>query len=728
MADEQPYTLDEFDYSVWTPNTVVELMQVPWDSSYRDLVRFDTPEAKQAWFSKQVAKGTSAKLAGLVYLKYGEPVRLPLPFSQCNQFNYLVASNPLQPVPSRSATPTRQPDKFYYFVTDVQYLAPNCSMLNVQLDVWQTYYERLEFGRSYVTRGHIAMANANAKITNLTDYLTEPEGLEYGDEYEIVHQEFVPMTPADSEPWVFIMSNTRLDEDWGNVQAPKLQTAQGSKINGVVGGAACYVVSFSDFIDTVMWRLSQAPWVSQGIMQLTVLPREMVNIDTDATPVYLAGDSGASGCRLYTLNRNGYGSTVRTISKLWQKFAIPERYYNMIKLYTSPYCVLEVTSLQGAPLVCKPECFTVGADGNSVDWRYTYCVCPPDTRIMCWPTGYNAGAGDDTLTPTVYNAAGGKVQPKIDDGEGMDFATQISNFPQLSIVNNMYQSYLASTANTRAFQFSNASWAQQKSLTAANNAFNLAQAGMDTAQTNQDIANQLTMRQTGIGLEQNAWAGVKNIGGSLAGGIGSLAQGNVGGALSGAANAALGYADMSFQADWMTRSAANQMSAANQTLRSNLGYQAYTADTNYSYANYAANGDYQQAIQGINATTRDAALTQPSVSGQLGGSMYNWANGYVGFLFKWKRIKTQYLHQIGDYFMRYGYYVNRFLVPPANLKCMTKFTYWQLQDAVIYGTLPEAFRQAVRGIFESGCTVWVNPDEIGRIDYATNKAVSGVSY
>lgn len=728
MANQQPTILDEFDYSVWTPDTVIELMQVPWDSSYRDLVRFEDSDAKKQWFTAQAAKGTGARLTGLVYLRYGEPVRVPLPFSQCNQFNYLVAHNPQQPVPSRSSTPTRQPDTFYYFVTDVQYLAPNCTLLNVQLDVWQTYYERLTFGRSYVTRGHIAMANSNATIRNLADYLTEPEGLEYGDEYEVVHQEFVPMTPSDAEPWVFIMSNTRLDEDWGNVQAPKLRTAQGSKINGIVGGAACYVVKFTDFLETVMWRLALAPWVSQGIMQITILPSEMVSVDTSDAPVYLANDSSAAGCRLYPLTSYAKSFTIRTITDIWQKFAIPERYYDLLKLYTSPYCIMEVTSLQGAPLICKPECFTVAADGNSVNWRYTYCVCPPETKIVCWPTRYNAGAGDDALAVSVYNGAGRTVNANFDDGEGMDFACQISNFPQLSIVNNMYQNYLASTANTRAFQFSNASWAQQKSLTAANNAYNVAQAGMDTAQRNQDIANQLTMRQTGIGLEQNTWNGIKNIGGSVAGGIGALASGNVSGALSEAANAVLGYADMSFQADWMTRSAANQMSAQNQTLRSNLGYQAYTADTNYSYANFAANGDYQQAIQGINATVRDAALTQPSVSGQLGGSMYNWANGYVGFLFKWKRIKTQYLHQIGDYFMRYGYYVNRFLVPPADLKCMNHFTYWQLQDAVIYGNLPEAFRQALRGIFESGCTVWSNPDEIGRIDYAVNTALSGVSY
>lgn len=706
----------EFDYSVWNPDTVIDLVQVPWDSSYRDLVRFDSLTERENWFARKRQQGRAVQLTGLVYLKYGEPVRLPLPFSQCNQFNYLIARNPVQPVPSRSDVPDRVPDTFYYFVTDVQYGAPNCTLLTVQLDVWQTYYPRLAFGRSYITRGHVAVANQNSTIDNLADYLTEPEGIEYGAEYEVTHQQFMNLAEGSiaDPPWIFIMSNTKLDAGWGSVDNPKLETADGSVVNGMKAGAQCWVMPISH-LENFMDVISLTPWVSQGIMLMTVIPHEMVSVsDTPSHP------GGHENIDMYPLSAKAPQGTIVNIEDFWTNFKIPARYADYLKLYTSPYCVLEVTALQANPVVYKPECMQV--TGGVATFRRQYCAVPPNQRVAMWPLGYN---GRQSSTTYSMDGAGNMFNASLDAGDAQDIAVTLTNFPQMSIVNNMYQSYLASTVHGRQFQQQNATWAQQKSLAAANNAYNVAMHGNVNALQNQGVSNELSMLQLGINRQQNAWSGTKNVVGGLAGGV---ASGNLAGLAAGGAQAAVAGMDAALQDQWMQQSTGNQIAAANKTLANNMGYSAYVADTNYSYASYAANGDYQQAIQGINAQVQDAALTQPTVSGQIGGEAFNWCTGRVGFLVKWKRIKTQYINQVGDYLMRYGYYCNRFLVPPADLKCMTKFTYWQMQDAIVYGNLPEAFRQAIRGIFESGCTVWTNPDEIGRIDYVQNKPVQGVRY
>lgn len=715
-----PRFVPEFDYSVWTPDTRVSLLAVPWDSSYRDIVRFEDETTRDSWFASRTAN--TVWLDGLHYLKYGEPVMVPLPFSQCNQMNYLVAENPIQPVPSRSAGVPRKPDKFFYFINDVRYIAPNTTALEVQLDVWTTYFARIEFGRSYIVRGHIAHANANATLETLSSYLTEAEGIEYGDEYEVAHQEFMNLSgTAAAPPWVLIVSNTKLDGTYGTVDKPQLRTADGAEYNGMMGGCQAWAVSLDQY-NTLMSILSDAPWVAQGIVYMTILPREMVNVNT-GNAVHPNGNSAVD---MYLLGKNARYSTLVNTPDFFANFGLDSDFSEYLKLYTYPYCLLEVTSLQGNPVVYKPECFAVAND--TITWRRQYSVCPPDQRIVMWPTGYNSAAGSDVVTTQSVNGAGSSISATINSGEALDMAVSLTNFPQMSTVNNMYTSYLASTANTRKFQQGNASWAQQKSLAAAGNALNLADVSMSTQQLNQDIANQLTLRNAQISQEQNTWSGIKGIAGGAASGIGAIAQGDAAGVLGGAASAATSYLDMAANADWIARSTSAQLSAANQTTRSNLAYQRQVADTNYSYANFAANGDYQQAIQGIQATVRDAALTQPTVSGQLGGDTFNWSNGYVGFLLKWKHIKPQYVRQVGQYFQRYGYYVNRFLVPPQNLKCMTRFTYWQMRECYVLGNLPEVFRQAIRGIFESGVTVWAAPEYIGRTDFSDNDKVGGVSY
>lgn len=736
MSDVEKYA-PEFDYSVWTANTTLQMCSVPWDASYRDLVRFDTAAGKENWFNNQLAKGTSTGiLTGVHYLKYGEPVMVPLPFSQCNKCNYLVVKNPLQPIPTRSATPTRTPDTFYYFVQDCQYVAPNTTALNVQLDVWQTYYERVSFGLSYITRGHIGVANENATLYNLSSYMQDPEGLEYGDEYDVVHSQWFNFIEGQTAaPLVLVVSNTRLDVSFGTVSKPNLQSADGSIIFGIPSGCCAYLFDTRD-TEKFFSQLADAPWVSQGIVSMTVVPPFLVYpLEEGGKQVQLGGKS--SGVTMYLPNTKASNTRNYYLSSLfdWFRSGVSEPYYNLLKLWQYPYCFLEVTTYEGNPMVLKPQnCnvydeLEVGSQTLKQAMRFDVrsALCPPAMKTMIYPYRYNSNGDENNDSPS-WTPAGDKDTAPIKAGEYLDMAVQINDYPQLPVVNNGYMSYMASSANTRAYMFDNASWAQQKSLQAANNAYNVAQAGMKNQQANFDVNRALQYQNLNIGLEQTAWNGIKGVGSGVGSAVGSLAQGNIGGAAGNLIGAATSAVDAALDANWSIRNNANSINAQENTLANNLGYQAYQADTNYNYANFAANGDYQMAIQGINATVRDARLTQPSVSGQLNSGGYNWSNSIIGFHVKWKRIKPQYIRQIGQYFMRYGYYVNRFLTPPQNLKCMSKFTYWQMQECVVFGQIPEVFKQAIRGIFESGCTVWCNPDNIGRTAFTSNEPISGVKY
>lgn len=719
---------NQFDYSVWTPNTEITCATVPWDSSYRDIVRFDSNELRDEYFDVVKQYGYSFNLNGMVYLRYGEPVRVNAPFSMINQCNYLIVRNPIQPVPDTASgfgVPKRKPDVFYYFIKDVTYIAPNTTQLNVQLDVWQTYYDRLSFGMCYINKGHIGIANENSTQYNLRDYLTDTEGLNIGDEYDVTYQWFFNF--QDETPYIVIMSNTNLEDDYGSVSNPKLRTSTGDINDGMPSGSRSYALTADNFIE-FMRNIADYPWVSQGITMITVVPRIFCQVSPSTTTI-----AGVQANRLAP-NPDADATTFE-IYNIFDNYDIPDRYKHLYKFYTAPYSFIEMTGLNGGEIVLKNECMSIGkttSGHNDGAFVSTRSVCaPPMIRGLVMPLGYNtSGTSSDSGDYNVdyYAPDGTSRTTTLGGGEYMDMCVQFDNFPQFSIVNNMYLYTMASNIHSLQYQFQNADWSQQKALMGASLSYNQATQGMNTAWANQQTANQANWALSGISQEKNVWNGVQGVVSNGLGAVGSLAREDVGGAIGGALSAAGSGVNAALNADWINRTTSAQVGAATQTTQNNIANQQYVRDTNYDYARFAAKGDYENAIAGIQAKVQDAKLTQPSTSGQNGGDPFNMCNGFCGILFKWKRLKTNFLVQVGDFWLRYGYYVNRWMEPPQNLKCMSNFTYWKMQQVQVNGTLPEVFKETIRGIFEKGVTVWTNPNNINSIDLADNEIVKGVKY
>jgi hypothetical protein len=122
-------------------------------------------------------------------------------------------------------------------------------------------------------------------------------------------------------------------------------------------------------------------------------------------------------------------------------------------------------------------------------------------------------------------------------------------------------------------------------------------------------------------------------------------------------------------------------------------------------------------------------MIQPSVSGQMGGETLNYVNGRFEIGVRYKIPDLAAITRIGEYWLRYGYAIRNFIVPPANLMVMEKFTYWKMQETYITtAPMPETFKQTIRGIFEKGVTVWASPAYIGNIDIADNAKLPGIEY
>lgn len=772
IDDVNPYVENNFSWAEWTPNTTLKLCRVPWDASYRDVVRFVSRETQQEWFNK--LDGVECRPATMHI--FNAPARVELPFNEASNWNYLVAYNDYPELEG--------PRAWYYFIQRVEYVNAHCTQLVLMLDVWQSFQHDITLGSCYVTRGHIGVANEHQWDDYGRTYLALPEGLDTGAEMVTTNQTYKSIVNAQhynldggSIDWVdygiIVVSTTNLTDSPGTQSKPSLQTATGSIFEGATDGCEVYYCdSRMAYVANIMALGTLYPWVTQGISAIYMVPKipqDYINkYGTEVTKIY-GSDVTTEYGKIYQF-ATGIDSEMRyediiNVSNFRDNFNIPSRYRNLKKLYCYPYCVVECSSLNGTVITYKPE----DIQSSNLAIRETYSFAPSGTRINFYVPNYNE-AGADTISP--LNIDGKGYGLPIDGGEMLDASFGITNLPHFSVVNNGGALAMANSAYTRAYAADSAQWtrakAQASAYTDSSNA--MWQREYATQQTNLSNANRSAANAiTANGLNQSLAISQANTGAmaeltvqtnNLSSGITGLQQvggafmsaasGNVAGAIGGAMGAIGTMAQNGVNNYSTIKSAAiaNNTAAANtantvstnaaQTSQANAYASSATgssnqlssviAQSNLSLANYAAKGDYQNAIAGINAQVQQMQLTPPTTSGALGGDMFNLSNGIMGVLVRFKTCAPSALRSAGEYMLRYGYFVQRFITPPASLECMEKFTYWQMQEAYVRGTLPEEYRLTIKGMFERGVTVWAQPEYIGVTDWADNDPLPGIGY
>lgn len=727
-----------FNYAVWTPGTILSLVNVPWNNDYRDIVRFDSKSDLNNYIDGLEVGGS--RIEKLSYVKPNTPVRISMPINAAMRYNYLRASNPIQPIPGNDVA-----KDYYYFITDVRYLSPNTTELILQLDVWQTFGYDVVFGTAYVERGHIGVANENQFDNYGRDYLAIPEGFDLGGEYRVIAKRGDDIMGMRNDNGTFridldvvVASTVDLTADAGTVDAPKLVSASGGYMEFGATGAAIYVWDNIEGFLAYLGAVSEKPWVTQGIISATLMPKV-----TRYFPTFQYDPVLPTSMETYSVmpKKHNFFANWRDSEEILN--AIPSRYRHLKKFLTFPYMGVELTCFTGNTTILKPEAWN---DPNAyVMERVTYT--PPNRRVEFTPRKYNsdgrtpenfAGLPDNLVAPiSAWQQTGD------DFGDYLDITIGITNFPSIPIVNNGQLSYLAANNSSLNYQRASAGWAEQKSLRAASTGYDQASKGLETAQALNQIAVNADISQTGnvnrTQVAQTVTSVSANAAGSIArGAIGGAAVGGAGGAAAGAAVSALGAGidaagnliNVGIQTAANDEALAIRNAAAAGNLAAQQGQGAFIRDTNKSLADWAARGDYANEIAGINARIQDAAMIQPTVSGQFGGESINLANGSAEVSLRWKLIDNATIRRIGEFWLRYGYSINTALRNlPADMMVMSHFTYWKMTETyLISAPMPETFKQSIRGIFEKGVTVWRNPEDIGTLDYALNQPIEGISY
>ena len=743
-------TKDALTRDTWPANTKVTALHVPWDANYRDVVVFDTPEERDAYFDEHARDGYTFRSDKFTYLRPNEPVTLPIPYSRAYSLNYLVAVNPEQPVPSSG--PVRP---LYYFITSTEYVAPSSTVVTLQLDVMMTYQFDICMGSSYVVAGHIGVSNANVDSNSvqllgrtLRRYLTEPEGVSIGTEYSTVYRHRFsshPSSAASEAGWtslglIVVTSTANLETDPGTLDAPSITCATGTMVDGLPSACNVYGVKSDDFLD-MCEQLKDKSWVAQCIVSVSTFPTMFLN------SVNKVGKLFGNGVDLYTFDSDTGWVEEGVEFNPWQYFlrvcpdaefqnevCVRDTFYK--KFFTYPYSVIEVTSYAGSSLMLKPELF----DGNTVAFKAIACALPPFATAAFMPVDHNlpsSGAanapGPQDVTFTYTDLAGNERTGRIDKGDFLDTAVWLTDYPQFSIINNNYITYMASTANTRRYQYDNAAWQYNRASAAAQNAYDLATSKLLTDYMNyntslpgavanfSDYVNKFYANPNslpGIGV---TYKDPNHEGAYGSGTIPSLTA-----ATSVALDAATYLGNVTQPLAWQSQNIAANVSGLTQ-FQNDQAYAAKSADMNLSLANYANKGDYRNAVKGVQAAYADAELNPPSTVGQLGGDGFRWSRGLTSPVVNFKCVTGGAVQSLFAYWGRYGYQVNRFLWqlsgrPLKDLKVMSKYSYWQLQETYLTcASANESETAAIRGVFEKGVTLWNSPDMIGTTNWTDNE-------
>ena len=424
VGSVKPYAqyVNEFDYTRWTPGTRITVCDVPWDGE-RNIVDFETDEARDAWFEK--VPGEKVSLQSELHLLPDGTLKLPLPFSVMSRFNYVWVEYPLPTSPdSPIAHATGKRTACWGFFADSpRMLAPNTTEVRLRLDEWTTFGNHVSVTHCQLRRGHAPLAAVDAD-----EYLANPisksalllaPDVNYGPDAGIVRShDFVPlgagekyvmfasaMSPEDinamgeAKAWdgdstapAYADTEDRWGHQWEvggydwrigptDFSGTSTPVSPFASDGNVPTGGFAYAVRASEATALFRAVVDRTPQFMQTIRGMWVVPAEFLNLE-GASTVRLAG---VDVLRCSAVNE--LPDIEVHLTK--ESFGYPEGYGDLAKLYTFPYACLNLSDNAGTSVDIRIE--------NTGDLRLhrRVALAYPYLKAQAFLTGVN-GTGAKT--------------------------------------------------------------------------------------------------------------------------------------------------------------------------------------------------------------------------------------------------------------------------------------------------------------------------------------------
>ena len=161
---------NNFDYTRWTEDTRIRLVNVIWNSDYKNVVKFDTNAARDYWFD-HLTDYYAIELTQAARIVPENFVKLPIPYDVMARYNYLYIDLPIAtsadaPIDYENSRGIR---RWYFFIQNITYLSPNTTQVYLTLDVWTNYQNEITINYMMLERGH-----APVYASDVDTYLANP--------------------------------------------------------------------------------------------------------------------------------------------------------------------------------------------------------------------------------------------------------------------------------------------------------------------------------------------------------------------------------------------------------------------------------------------------------------------------------------------------------------------------------------------------------------------------
>lgn len=570
---------NEFDYSRYDEMQMhLQLCSVPWDmgeahigartiSGIGNVVWFETEEKRNKWFDSIPDSECYRFDTKYKALHRDNEIIVPVPFEVASLYNYLAVT--YEPFASAGDYVQYETgnglNHWYWFIREVEFLAPNSTRLILMNDAWQTFIYRMHFAGMILERGHAPMFETSA-----TKYLSNPlanasgllaEDINYGGEPSIVANTAGHV--FNDENWACIACTSSPTSSWGSKGNNDWHTPALSSytVDGVPNMRIfCMEVGeLNSFLGAVD---AQAPQFKSTVKGVFFAPKELIT--TGATFTFCDTE-----CHWVSTSNK----TIDLVNLNKAFFGYPAKYANIAKLYTWPYAAIEITDENGNSNLIKIE-DTTGALDISASLSLAYPAISLQAHIL--------GAGGNSRNSLAFAnitsrslTIGGKWYETLhswnvpvfgivqSSSVHNDYDTHFDRVQQAIAYNNAYDSAIASadaakanayasadTALTNATNSANTLTSNASAQTAANTAItnagntcatNISSHAINTNNANTDNANALTNASTNNQIDyQYATGAISAVSsvvnsaasGAMSGGAAGLGFGLVGGLIS----------------------------------------------------------------------------------------------------------------------------------------------------------------------------------------------------
>lgn len=354
---ENNFDYERYDYTQMR----VTVCSVPWDmgeahvgnrsiSGIGNVVFFEDEAARDAWFSSIPDSNCFRFETKFKELHRDNQIIVPLPFDIASNYNYVTVeyslfANDNSPIAYENAGGLR---KWFWFIREVEFVAPNATKLHLMNDAWQTFIYHVDIPYMLLERGHAPLfatdvatylSNPRSNCANLLEpdsYMNQPSE-------NVVKNAEIVFDSGDMYA-VFVLTSTTT-ESWGtganDVKIVPARDYYHRDGNLSYNQLAIPVSDLYSFLGDVS---SNVPWFKQTVKCVYLVSSKLVTLGTKHT--FYNHDMWELACTQKS-------ETILTLTK--NDFAFDAAYANIAKLYTYPYSKIVITDEKGNAIDVRIE-------------------------------------------------------------------------------------------------------------------------------------------------------------------------------------------------------------------------------------------------------------------------------------------------------------------------------------------------------------------------------------